>query len=463
MRKFDLTGLLRSKTTGILRSGLELTLSDLNPDVVNKLIEKLTWTIKPSEFSPITEPQIIKGYVLNRIENRLTIPRWFAWNGSLPMELQDQRSDGRQLALNDIPIKLRNEKQQLFMDKMWAKLCHSNSTYGVAAPGSGKTILALELLRRYSKSTAVIVHKDFLMNQWHERIKQFLPSAKVGFCQQDQCDTGNEFDIVICMVQSVARRDYGEKFLSSFGLLILDEGHRMGSEFWSSVLFKFNAKAVMMLSATPERKDGMQELQYLHCCEPTVIISEPDMLPRIETRITGVTLPDKKFRWNGKPNWARMINALTEHERRNTLIGNDILKAAKSGRKILVISERLDQLAWLGKYITSISPEIKYGDYTGGHSQEELNLAAQNDVIFATFQLVTEGLDIPKLDVLIVASPRGDLIQAVGRILRSFPDKKEPIVVDYQDSVPELLGLGKKRRRIFSECGYKIMPARSVC
>jgi len=363
---------------------------------------------------------------------------------------------------------MRNDKQLRFMEPMWNAFQAGDSIYGVAGPGTGKTVMAIELLRRYGRSAAVVVHKDFLMEQWTERIHSFWPEARVGVCQQDRCDTGNTHDIVLCMVQSLSKRDYTTEFWNSFGVVVWDEFHRMGSEMWNPVLYKFEARVYMMLSATPERHDGMHNLQFLQGAYPTVVIGESDLTARVETRWTGVEIAKEQYttRWNGQTNWSKMISILAAHKDRNLLIAKDIASAAKAGRKCLVISERLEQLRLLEEWLRLglYTKFVTGGQYVGGRSREQRALIANCQVIYTTYQLANEGLDIPELSALFVASPRWDMVQAVGRILRYTPEKGvldiPAIVVDYQDNVPELLGLGTKRRRTYTQMGCDVRPFR---
>ena len=457
-----------TKPTAVVRGGLELPLEILHPDYGAALISDLTYKLPKSDFGPDEDAGEIHGYVLDPARRLLIVPRTIAGVAPYSTELtiQDCRCAGRVLHSASIstPVILRNEKQHSFVDPMWERMKLDRSVYGVAGPGTGKTVMAIELLRRYGRSAAVVVHKDFLMTQWRERFKQFWPGASVGWCQQDHCDTGETHDIVLCMVQSMSRRDYPRDFWNSFGVVVFDEAHRMGSEHWNPVIYKFSPMVFLMLSATPSRKDGLHDLQFLQTAKPTVVISTPDLIPRIETRRTGIKVSDKKYRWNGRPNWSRLITALTDSQQRNDLIVKDIVKAAQSGRKVLVISERLNQLAYLETAFRGVCPTISCSQYIGGKKRAELDAAARAQVIFTTYQLTNEGLDIPELSVLIVASPRSDLIQAVGRILRMMEEKQEravpAIVVDYQDDVPELHGVGKKRRRVFDEQGFDVRPLR---
>jgi superfamily II DNA or RNA helicase len=103
--------------------------------------------------------------------------------------------------------------------------------------------------------TLVIVHKEFLLNQWIERIHQFLPTARVGKIQGSTVDVDNK-DIVIGMLQSLSMKDYPADTFTSFGLMVIDEVHHISSEVFSCALFKVVTKYTMGLSATMNRKDG---------------------------------------------------------------------------------------------------------------------------------------------------------------------------------------------------------------
>lgn len=110
----------------------------------------------------------------------------------------------------------------------------TNDTHGGGAIlevpcGRGKTVMALDIISKLKQKTIIIVHKEFLMNQWIERIEEFLPDARVGKIQGPLFDVEDK-DIVIGMLQTLYIKDYGSKAFSQFGLTIIDEVHRIGSE-----------------------------------------------------------------------------------------------------------------------------------------------------------------------------------------------------------------------------------------
>ena len=125
--------------------------------------------------------------------------------------------------------------------------------------GFGKTCLALNIISRIGLKTIIIVHKEFLLRQWVERIEQFLPDAKVGKIQAKTIDTEDK-DIVICMLQSLSMKDYPKDMFKEYGFAIYDEVHHISAEVFSRALFKIVTKYALGLSATMKRKDGLTKV-----------------------------------------------------------------------------------------------------------------------------------------------------------------------------------------------------------
>ncbi len=125
--------------------------------------------------------------------------------------------------------------------------------------GGGKTVLALHIASVLSVKTIVIVHKDFLMTQWRDRIIEFLPDARIGKIQQNTVDIEDK-DIVLAMVQSLSMKEYEDGTFDSFGLAIFDECHHLGAEKFSKSMQKVASKYMLGLSATPKRKDGLSKV-----------------------------------------------------------------------------------------------------------------------------------------------------------------------------------------------------------
>ena len=128
--------------------------------------------------------------------------------------------------------------------------------------GRGKTVMALKIIATLSKKTLIIVHKEFLMNQWIERIEEFLPGARIGKIQGGIFDIENK-DIVIGMIQTLYDKIYPSNAFSSFGLTVVDEVHRIGSEQFSKTLFKTITPYMLGISATVDRKDKLTKVLHM--------------------------------------------------------------------------------------------------------------------------------------------------------------------------------------------------------
>lgn len=130
--------------------------------------------------------------------------------------------------------------------------------------GAGKTVCTLKIISELKCKTIIIVHKSFLMNQWKERIQEFLPGAKVGRIQGEIIDIEDK-DIVIAMLQSLSMKEYPLSIFNHFGLSIIDEVHHISAEVFSRALFKVVTPYMLGLSATMKRKDGLTKVFKMFC------------------------------------------------------------------------------------------------------------------------------------------------------------------------------------------------------
>ena len=126
-------------------------------------------------------------------------------------------------------------------------------------PGKGKTVMGLNIISKIKKKTLVVVHKSFLLNQWKERIHQFLPNAKVGLIQGQIIDVENK-DIVIGMLQTLCTKTLPDDIVEQFGLTIYDECHHLSAEVFSNVMIKVVTNYNLGLSGTMTRKDGLTKV-----------------------------------------------------------------------------------------------------------------------------------------------------------------------------------------------------------
>ena len=369
--------------------------------------------------------------------------------------------------------------------------------------GRGKTVIGLYIASSLNVKTLVVVHKEFLAEQWVERIlgdpskniKGFLPTAKVGRIQGKIVDVEGK-DIVIAMVQSLSQKEYPESVLKDFGLVIYDECHHLSAEIFSRALIKTATKYTLGLSATPDRKDGLTYV-FKYFLGDIVYQESQNEDQTILCKVLHYFNNDPEYsevisNVRGDMNRPRMINNICSCERRNKIILDELQKLINDGRKVLILSDRKEHLKYLMDQIesklckplsnkeltptleneskkspepeleTELTEDIKKkkkratkkvlnddneesgpkklcgklsGLYVGGMKQSDLKISEDKDIILGTYPMVSEGFDCPTLDTVILASPKSDVVQSVGRILRKKPEDrdKQHIIIDIID------------------------------
>lgn len=321
--------------------------------------------------------------------------------------------------------------------------------------GYGKTTVALYVLSKMSVKTLIVVHKEFLMTQWAERITQFLPNARVGRLQANVVDVEDK-DIVIAMLQSLSKKDYDTSVFHGFGLTIIDETHHVCTRSFSKMFTKINTKYLLGLSATLDRKDGLTHV--LHWYLGSVLFRiERKQQKQVKVKKAEFKCEDysKPFPTNRlrKPSLPEAITVITENEKRNEFILDTITECLSHGRKVLVLTDRRQHCMTLLEQLCL--GEFTKGLYIGGMKPDELKLSEECDVIFATYSLAHEGLDIPALDTLIMASPKSDIVQSVGRILRETTGKvNTPYIVDIVDAWGPFQYQYFKRTKYYKSAGF---------
>lgn len=318
--------------------------------------------------------------------------------------------------------------------------------------GLGKTVVALKLISLLKVKTLIIVHAEFLLEQWIARIKQFLPEARIGVIRQEKCEY-QDVDITVAMLQSIIKReDYPKDCFKEFGLTVIDECHHIGSKTFSSIFYKVQTKYMIGLSATPERKDGLSKVIYWFLGPQIIHIKRETNKPSIKIIQTGLAVIDK-FNKLGKINNPTMITDLTVNKERNDIIINVIKDYLKFGRKILVLSDRRNHCEYLLECLKHNS--ISAGIYLGGMKTQDRELSVKCSVILGTYQASGEGFDVPELDTLILATPKSDIEQAVGRILRQ-KNENDPVVIDITDSFSIFKAQSYKRKKFYKANEYKV-------
>ena len=325
--------------------------------------------------------------------------------------------------------------------------------------GYGKTTVALNIVSVMRKKTLIIVHKEFLLNQWVERIQQYLPSARVGRIQGQIIDIEGK-DIVIGMLQSLSMKDYEDSVFSSFGMLLIDEVHHIGSEVFSCALYKIVTKYTLGLSATMDRKDGTTYVFKMFLGDIVYKISEKKQR-NVQVRSIQYKSDDRAFNtveydFRGNPAYSTMISKLCEHRPRSEFILKVVqdMFVENPAQQIMIIAHNKNVLTYLHDAIAE--REIAtVGYYVGGMKESALKKTEEKQVVIATYAMAAEALDIKTLCTLIMVTPKTDIEQSVGRILRS--DHEQPVVVDIVDSHDPFIKQWNKRKTFYKKENYKII------
>ena len=413
----------------------------------------------------------------------------------------------------------------------------------------GKTSGSLYILSQLKKKTLVIVHKEFLMNQWIERIQQFLPKARVGKIQGSIIDVDNK-DIVLCMLQSLISIEYEASLFEQFGFTIIDEVHHISSQSFSNSLFKVVTKYMLGLSATMDRKDGTTHVFKMFLGDVIYKAENKNDHP-VEVRAVTYKVNDSEFNdtildYRGKPQNSSMISKLCEYNRRtefiiqtlcdfitvdnvdnkminqhkldmdasvtncqicnktnNYLIRNTCCDSIKycmpcmeyietqieKGRPkcpnckkclkyqqnyienpyvkpleqthTIVMAHNLNILHYMYKKIVCKNL-ASVGYYIGGMSELELKTSEKKQIILASFSMSQEGLDIPTLNAEFLITPKTDIVQSVGRILRAKHKFSHPIIYDFIDTHDVFQRQWLKRKTFYKKQNYKIIGTNST-
>ena len=328
-------------------------------------------------------------------------------------------------------------------------------------PGFGKTVIALYIISRLKVKTLIVVHKDFLLSQWKERIEQYLGNVTVGILKQNKTETDR--DIVIASLQSIVMRGYNNKVFDGFGLQIIDEAHHIAAKIFSQSFFAVNCKHILGLSATIHRKDGLTKVLKWFMGD-IVCKMKAKGSSDVKVKVIHYDNPDPLYKqvpllFNGKPNVSRLITRVCEFKPRTQLIAREISQILDSdpGRNVIVLSDRRDHLNDIDMELKAFGI-VDTGLYVGGMKEQDLKISETKQILLGTFSMVAEGFDLPKLNTMILASSKSDIEQAVGRIQRQLPHERtyDPYIIDIADDLSIFASQSKKRKDFYRKKGYSV-------
>lgn len=323
----------------------------------------------------------------------------------------------------------------------------------------GKTCIALYCIAQLKRKTMVIVHKEFLLEQWRSRIGEFVPDARVGTLKAQTVDVRDK-DIVLASLQSLSMKDYPPDVFADIDVMVVDEVHRTGTEVFSRAFMKFAPAFTIGLSATVQRKDGMSKVFMWYLGD--VVFSRKRAREDVCVEMVHYAHPSPAYSEelfvgrSDKLNTSAMINRICDFEPRTRMVADRIAAAWREGRRTLVLCDRKAFLRALDVQLEERG--VDSGFYFGGLPQATLDASAQKPVVLCTFAFASEGLDIPSLNCLFLCSPKTDIEQSVGRILRTEKHKRTqvPLIVDIVDCFSLFPAQATKRKRFYKRYHYDV-------
>ena len=340
--------------------------------------------------------------------------------------------------------------------------------------GSGKTQMGIALAARIGRKTLWLTHTADLLNQSYDRARQYYPEETLGKITGGRVQLGSH--MTFATVQTLSKLDL-EKYKYEWDVIIVDECHRVsgtpsGMKMFYRVMSRLAARYKYGLSATVHRSDGLikstfailGDIQYK---VPDEAVAEKTMQVEILRRDTGLMTSRSCLDTDGTMVYSKLMEYLTGNIARCQIIAEDLVK--NQNHSNLILSDRLDHLHLLQNMLPE---ELKKdsamidGRMTSKKAKadriqalEDMK-AGKKHFLFASFSLAKEGLDIPRLDRLYLATPKKDyavVTQSIGRIARMCEGKEQPVCYDYVDQIGFCENQWKRRKTSYRKARCRII------
>jgi superfamily II DNA or RNA helicase len=378
----------------------------------------------------------------------------------------------KRLALATVDLSFIGTLTAIQRTALDAMLAHEEGVL-VAPPGAGKTVMACAAIARRSTPTLILVHRKQLLDQWSDRLQKFLGLSKneihiLGKARYPDAP------VALGMFPTLARSEFPEALLAKYGHVIIDECHHVPAASFEAAMKRCAARYILGLTATPNRKDGLQKILFLQCgpIRHRIDLDHSEEQSRtVFVREFSLRLPAEKDRLPIHQIWEHLIQS----GERNRAIASDVASALKEQRFCALLSDRKEHLNTLESLLREKLPEDSIYRIDGSTNQK-LRTAILGNLrskaaegrpfaLLATASLLGEGFDMPELDTLFLAMPisfKGRLIQYAGRLHRFSEKKKSVRIYDYvEPDHPLTAQMYRKRTVAYREMCYSIQIAGS--
>lgn len=333
----------------------------------------------------------------------------------------------------------------------------------VAPLGAGKTVMGCAVVAQRNVPTLILAHRKPILEQWRAQLMSLLnlSSSQIGQVGGGRHRQSGLVDLG--MIQSLTRRDDLETFFSAYGLVIVDECHHLPAFTFEACLKHASVRSILGLTATPYRRDGLQEIITMQCgpIRSTIAERTSNLLRTLMVRETSFTYPSLDV----PPAIQEVFRSLVHDEARTSLIVADVRRAVSEGRRCLILSQWREHCRLLAEALSSHRIMSFVLDGTLGKKQRTMLFQCiqatppeEPLVVIATGSYLGEGFDCPQIDTLFLAFPiafKGKLVQYVGRALRDAEGKTRVTVYDYADlHVPVLNHMHARRLKTYKVLGF---------
>jgi superfamily II DNA or RNA helicase len=323
--------------------------------------------------------------------------------------------------------------QDKFFDDMLRCAKEYSSVLAVAPTGAGKTVALLNTIGKIGRTALVVVPSAYLADQWREEAIKHLGFEwkDIGVLQGDNTSWEGK-SIVIAVIHNLFLKEWSDAFLKNFGIVVWDEAHKLGARVFSSTMSMFHARVKLAVTATPDRKDGCAPLYTNFFGKPLVVATSK----ALATTCYVIPFPHigTKHYWIDKcKSDARPMKWLAGLKKRNEMIANLASELYFDGREVLIVTKFIEHTEEIKRLI--VAQRVRSADIglftrtssSGSvHGRGFIEESAKRPIIIATYAMMKEGVDIPRLDTGIEALPTADGIQVIGRIRRPFRGKRKP-------------------------------------
>ena len=407
------------------------------------IMDSLTYKFKKNTGSK-------KFSVVETIKNYRLLPKGIL---SVPQGRTDLIPDGYEVVDKRVlnPVPFPTPKYSLREDQLEIYNSANDTCFINALVGWGKTFTALHIARKWGQKTLIVTHTTALRDQWCDEVRALF-GHEPGIIGSGFYDVEDHF-VVVGNVQSIVK--YLDRINKEFGTIILDEAHHCPATTFSQTIDSFYARYRLALSGTMERKDGKHIFFNDYFGN---IVFRPKQANTINPVVHLV-----KSNLTLKPNvtWVEKINDLTQNEYYRKFISATANYHIQAGHSVLVVADRVEFLEAVKEYVGETCLLV-----TGDTSYEERQYAKEQILnrekmcIAGSRQIFAEGISINALSCVILAVPMSNdslLEQIVGRIMRPYPDKPQPIVVDIQFSGWADKKQNNDRLGLYVRKGWKIL------